>query len=51
MSRIVISPENVHKPTTYYSHAVQLDDVVYTAGQAPHVFNGDVWPRMTRKGK
>ena len=51
MSRIVISPKNIHKPTTYYSHAVQLDDVVYTAGQAPHVFNGDVWPMNDPEGQ
>lgn len=51
MSRIVISPDNVHKPTTYYSHAVQLEDVVYTAGQAPHVFNGDVWPTHDPEGQ
>lgn len=51
MSRIMISPDNVHKPTTYYSHAVQLEDVVYTAGQAPHVFNGDVWPKTDPEGQ
>lgn len=51
MNRIEISPENVHKPTTYYSHAVHLDDIVYTAGQAPHVYNGDVWPKSDPEGQ
>lgn len=43
MPRKILSPDTVHKPTTYYSHAVVVDDVVYLAGQAPHDLSGDVW--------
>lgn len=43
MPRQILSPDSVHKPTTYYSHAVVLDDVVYLAGQAPHDISGAVW--------
>lgn len=43
MPRQVLSPDTVHKPTTYYSHAVWVDEVVYLAGQAPHDVTGAVW--------
>ena len=43
MSRRVLSPPNVHKPTTYYSHGIAVGEVVYTSGQAPHDRNGAVW--------
>ena len=42
MPREILSPETVHKPTTYYSHAIVVDDVVYLAGQAPHDISGAV---------
>lgn len=51
MNREIISPETVHKPTTYYSHAVRIGDIVYTAGQAPHVFSGEVWPKTDPEGQ
>lgn len=43
MARQVLSPDTVHKPTTYYSHAVVVQNVVYLAGQAPHDATGAVW--------
>ncbi len=43
MPRQVLSPSTVHKPTTYYSHAVVVQGVVYLAGQAPHDATGAVW--------
>ena len=43
MARQVLSPDTVHKPTTYYSHAVLVENVVYLAGQAPHDVTGAVW--------
>jgi 2-iminobutanoate/2-iminopropanoate deaminase len=49
--RKVISPDTVHKPTTVYSHAVVIGNTVYTAGQAPHTLNGDVWPRSDPTGQ
>lgn len=51
MRREVITPDTVHKPTTYYSHAVRVNDVIYTAGQAPHVFSGEVWPMSDAEGQ
>ena len=49
--RRVLSPDTVHKPTTVYSHAIAVGDTVYTAGQAPHTLNGDVWPRSDPGGQ
>lgn len=43
MARQILSPDTVHKPTTYYSHAVVVHNVVYLAGQAPHDATGAVW--------
>ena len=43
MPRRVLRPSSVHQPTTYYSHGIDLGNVIYTAGQAPHDANGDVW--------
>jgi len=43
MARQILSPDTVHKPTTYYSHATVVGNVVYLAGQAPHDINGAVW--------
>lgn len=43
MARQVLSPDTVHKPTTYYSHAVVVENVIYLAGQAPHDATGAVW--------
>jgi enamine deaminase RidA (YjgF/YER057c/UK114 family) len=51
MHREVITPDTVHKPTTYYSHAVRVNDVIYTAGQAPHTFSGEVWPMTDPEGQ
>jgi len=44
MTREIISPAHIHKPTTYYSHAIVIDDTIYLAGQAPHDTDGSVWP-------
>ena len=44
MKRQVLTPLTVHKPTTYYSHAVVFEDVIYSAGQAPHDIDGVVIP-------
>jgi enamine deaminase RidA (YjgF/YER057c/UK114 family) len=43
MARQILSPDTVHKPTTYYSHAIVVGKVVYLAGQAPHDISGAVW--------
>ncbi len=51
MSRQVLSPETVHKPTTYYSHAVVINEMVYSAGQAPHDVTGAVWPMSDIPGQ
>lgn len=40
--RRVISVPTIHRPTTYYSHAIVVDSLVYTAGQAPHLTDGSV---------
>jgi 2-iminobutanoate/2-iminopropanoate deaminase len=44
MTAHVVSPDTVHKPTTYYSHAMVTKGMVYTAGQAPHDLHGKVLP-------
>jgi 2-iminobutanoate/2-iminopropanoate deaminase len=51
MARQIISPDTVHKPTTYYSHALAIDDMVYLAGQAPHDPAGTVWPASDPAGQ
>lgn len=43
MPRQILSPDTVHKPTTYYSHATVVNNIVYLAGQAPHDITGAVW--------
>lgn len=51
MPRQMLSPETVHKPTTYYSHGIVIDNVVYLAGQAPHDVSGAVWPSSDPTGQ
>jgi 2-iminobutanoate/2-iminopropanoate deaminase len=51
MSRKVLFPDTVHKPTTYYSHAIVIDNIIYLAGQAPHDFSGVVWPPADPAGQ
>ena len=51
MKREIISPSTLHKPTTFYSHAIRIDDLIYTSGQAPHVFSGEVWPMSDPEGQ
>lgn len=51
MPRLVLSPDTVHKPTTYYSHGIVIDNVVYLAGQAPHDITGAVWTTADPPGQ
>ena len=51
MARQILTPEKVHKPTTFYSHAAVIHDVVYSAGQAPHDEAGVVWPMSDIPGQ
>lgn len=51
MPRQVLSPDTVHKPTTYYSHGIVIDNIVYLAGQAPHDVTGAVWPSSDPVGQ
>jgi len=51
MNREIITPSTVHKPTTVYSHALRVGDMVYLAGQAPHHFSGEVVPPSDPEGQ
>lgn len=51
MPRKILSPPTVHKPTTYYSHAIAFEEVVYLAGQAPHDLTGAVIPPENPEGQ
>ncbi len=46
-----ISVPSIHRPTTYYSHAIVVDGWVYTAGQAPHRPDGSVWEPSDPEGQ
>lgn len=50
MPRRVLRPSTVHRPTTYYSHGIDVGNVVYTSGQAPHDPAGNVWDPSDRAG-
>jgi 2-iminobutanoate/2-iminopropanoate deaminase len=51
MTRKILRPDTVHKPTTVYSHAMVIGDTIYTAGQAPHNLAGEVWPPSDPEGQ
>lgn len=42
MPRQILSPPTVHKPVTVYSHGVAIENIIYSAGQAPHILSGAV---------
>jgi reactive intermediate/imine deaminase len=41
MARQVIRPTNVHRPRGY-SHAIKIDNTVYTSGQVPLDLDGNI---------